>query len=317
MNAAVAPVVDRDRELWMLARELRDSGYRFTTVTPATHARVNARPGNAWARNVEDVFGWSRPFRDGVVSSAWMRRMHAADIVRPHEDGWRSTVRASTLDGAFFLHSAFPTSGADAVFFGPDTYRFAGAIGRHLASGAPVARAVDIGCGAGPGAVLVARARPSAEVFAVDINDEALRFCRLNAALSGVDRIDVRKSDLLSDVDGAFDLVVANPPYLLDRERRTYRHGGGSLGEGLSLAIVDLAASRLAPGGTLLLYTGTAVCGGVDGFREKVAARIGDGLDWRYDELDPDVFGEELLEPAYRDADRIAAVVLSITRADD
>jgi methylase of polypeptide subunit release factors len=315
MTAAVPEVEGRDAELVGIARILQDDGYRFTTVSPATHARVNARPGNAWARTVEDVFGWSRPFRAGVLPDDLLRRMRDADVVRPHEDGWRATIRASTLDDALFLHSAFPTTDADAVFFGPDTYRYAAAIENHLADGRPVRRAVDIGSGAGPGAILVARARPSADVFAVDINDRALRFSRMNAALAGTSRVTVRRSDLLSEVDGDFDLIVANPPYLLDRDERTYRHGGGSLGEGLSLAIVDVGCARLAPGGALLLYTGIAICNGVDAFREQIVARLaGSGLDWRYRETDPDVFGEELLEPAYRDADRIAVVVLTITR---
>ena len=60
-----------DDLLLRLARLLRDGGYRFVTPTPATHARVNARPGNAWARSAEDVFGWSRPFRRaGVLPDA-------------------------------------------------------------------------------------------------------------------------------------------------------------------------------------------------------------------------------------------------------
>jgi SAM-dependent methyltransferase len=314
--AAGAGVPDaRDEALLRLGRALQESRYRFTTVTPATHARVNARPANAWARSPQDVFGWSRPFRAGVLPPGWLDIMQGAGLLDRVEGGWRSTVRASTLGDALFLHSAYPTTASDAVFFGPDTYRFCAAIERHLASDAPVRRAVDVGCGAGPGAVLVALARPGAEVVGVDINEQALRFSRVNAALANVGHVDVRRSDLLGAIEGDFDLIVANPPYLLDREERVYRHGGGGLGEGLSLSIAALAGTRLAPGGTLLLYTGTAVCGGVDRFRELVSAPLAAaGVDWSYRELDPDVFGEELLEPAYAQADRIAAVLVTATR---
>ncbi|MDQ6628721.1 MAG: class I SAM-dependent methyltransferase [Pseudomonadota bacterium] len=298
-----------------LGRALQDSGYRFTTVTPATHERVNARAGNAWAKSIADVFGWSRPFRSGIVPAAWVDLMQGAGVLHAHGNAWRSGVRASTLAEALFLHSAYPTTAGDAVFFGPDTYRFAAAIASHLAAGSVVHRAVDIGCGAGPGAVLVALARRDAEVLGVDINEQALRYSRVNAALAGTPQIVMRRSDLLSAVEGQFDLIVANPPYLLDREERVYRHGRGGLGEGLSLAIAELAGTRLAPGGTLLLYTGTAVCGGVDRFRELAAERLqAAGLDWSYREIDPDVFGEELLEPAYAAADRIAAVLVTATR---
>jgi methylase of polypeptide subunit release factors len=246
--------------------------------------------------------------------------MRNADVLDSYGEGWISRVRASTLRGQLFLHSAYPTTASDAVFFGPDTYRFANAIARHLAGNAAVdtrvRRAVDIGCGAGPGAVVVAVERPQADVFAVDLNDTALRYTTVNARLAGAGRIAAQQSDLLDGVDGDFDLIVANPPYLLDAQERIYRHGGGSFGEGLSLAIAALARTRLAPGGTLLLYTGTAIIDGTDRFRASVASVLdASSLEWHYEELDPDVFGEELGEPAYADADRIAAILLTARKA--
>lgn len=305
-----------DDALLRLAVELKATGYSFTTVTPATHARVNSRLRNAWARSATDIFGWSRPFRKDVVTPQLFAAMRDADVLDTHGEGWISRVRASTLGGLFFLHAAYPTTASDAVFFGPDTYRFADAIARHLAGDAraatPVCRAVDIGCGAGAGAVVVAVERPQAEVFAVDLNDMALRYTTVNARLAGAGRIAVHHSDLLDGVVGDFDLIVANPPYLLDAQERTYRHGGGSFGEGLSLAIAGLARTRLAPGGTLLLYTGAAIIDGTDRFLAAVAPVLdASSLEWRYQELDPDVFGEELAEPGYADVDRIAAVLLT------
>ncbi|MEO7057632.1 MAG: class I SAM-dependent methyltransferase [Caldimonas sp.] len=315
--STVAGVADGDAALLQLGGALQASGYRFTTVTPATHARVNGRAGNEWARSIADVFGWSRPFRSGLLATEWVDWMDAAGVLDTHEDGWRSAIRFSTLAGSLYLHSAYPTTAADSVFFGPDTCRFGTAITAHLAAGhADVRRAVDIGCGAGPGALLVALARPEAEVVGVDINEQALRYTRLAARLAGATNLTTQRSDLLSAVAGQFDLIVANPPYLLDPGERVYRHGGGGLGEGLSLDIATLASTRLAPGGTLLLYTGTAVCGGIDRFHDLVAERLhGSSVDWHYRELDPDVFGEELLEPAYAGADRIAAVLLTVTRS--
>ena len=296
-----------------LARLVQGAGYVFVTPTPSTHARVLGRVGEGWGRegwgrDLRDVFGWSLPFRDGAVDAAVVAAMRGAGVLAAHEDGWRSLVRFSTLDGLTFVHSAYPTVEADSVFFGPDTYRFAQAIGRVLDR--PVRRAVDIGCGAGPGAVLVARAYPGAEVLGVDINDAALRMTRVNASLAGV-AVEAVHSDLLTGVDGTFDLIVANPPYMADPAARAYRDGGGPLGAGLSLRIIGTAIERLAPGGTLLLYTGAAIVAGRDAFREAAAAMLaGAGLTWGYRELDPDVFGEELEGGAYADAERIAAVEL-------
>ena len=311
----VQPSRTPDDALLQLARTLQQTGYHFTTTTPATHAHVNARSENAWARDLRDVFGWSRPFRQNILPPGLFALMQEAAVAEQRDEGWRSLVRLSTLSGLLFLHSAYPTTTADSVFFGPDTYRFARAIMAHLERRAPpVRRAVDLGCGAGPGAVLLARDLPGAEILAVDINPTALRLTEVNAALAGV-QVNACRSDLLADVDGSFDLVVSNPPYLVDPGSRAYRHGGGPLGAELSLDIVRAACDRLAPGGTLLLYTGAAVVNGDDPFRVAATGQLeAAGLDWAYEEVDPDVFGEELAEGAYRDADRIAAVVLTANK---
>jgi SAM-dependent methyltransferase len=305
-----------DAALLALAEAVRDTGYHFVTPTPATHARVNRRPGNEEARDLRGVLGWSRPFRPEAIPPAIFAAMREAGVAVPEAGGlWRSLVRLSSLDGALFLHSAYPTGAADAVFFGPDTYRFAAAIQAALAGRAgPVRRAADIGCGAGPGGILVARAFPEAEVAMLDINEGALRLARVNAALAGAPGAVALRSDLLGGVEGVFDLIVSNPPYLLDPGRRAYRHGGGRLGEGLSVAILEAALGRLAPGGTLLLYTGVAIVEGRDAFLEAARPRLAAaGIAWRYREADPDVFGEELEAGAYDRADRIAAVVLTAT----
>ena len=307
----------RDAALFALASELRDAGYRFVTVTPASHARVNARPGNAQARTLADVFGWSRPFAPGLLTPTMLEALRRADAVEDRAGLLASRIRVSSLGGELFIHSAFPTSNASAVFFGPDTYRFATAIEQWLGT-TPRApqRAVDIGCGAGPGGIVVAKALPRCTVHLVDINDQALRLAGINAALAGASNATACRSDLLSALDGRFDLIVANPPYLLDPSRRAYRHGGGALGEGLSLSILEAALERLSPGGTLLLYTGVAVVDGEDVFERAFASRLArrDDVAWHYREMDPDVFGEELDTEAYGGTDRIAAVVLTLTK---
>lgn len=305
-----------EEALLQLAQQVRATGYHFVTITPLSHARVNRRPGNEWARDAAGVFGWSRPFGEGVLPPEWMELMRRAGALSPHGGGWISRVRFSTLGGQLFVHSAFPTAEADAVFFGPDTVRFAAAIEGALAGGlAEVRRVADIGCGAGPGAILAALARPRAEVLALDINDAALSCARVNAALAGAENVEARRSDLLAGVEGELDLILANPPYLIDPGERAYRHGGGPLGAGLSLAIVEAALRRLAPGGTLLLYTGAAMVGGRDPFRDAVEARLPADAAWSYREVDPDVFGEELEGGAYAEADRIAAVVLTLRKS--
>ena len=94
-----------------------------------------------------------------------------------------------------------------------------------------------------PAGIAVAKRAPGAEVDLVDINPAALRAARVNASLAGVEGVAPRRSDLLRDVEGRFDLIVSNPPFMVDASARAYRHGGGVLGAGLSLAVNALKLS--------------------------------------------------------------------------
>ncbi|AZE55838.1 HemK family modification methylase [Pseudomonas synxantha] len=305
-----------DRALLNLGRGLKESGYRFITPTPLTHERVYRRLATPLAMNMRDVFGWSMPFDNELLPEAFREELLQAGAIEKHDALWRSTVRWSSLDGLLFAHSPFPTVQADAVFFGPDSYRFAQVIEAHLQQRfEPLKRAVDIGCGAGVGALMVARARHDAEVLAVDINPRALRMTAVNAELAGLSNISVYHSDVLASVEGEFDLIVANPPYMNDDCQRAYRHGGGALGEQLSVRIVSESIGRLALGGSLVLYTGVAMVAGGDLFLEAVKPLLAnDAYGWTYRELDPDVFGEELDKPGYEGVERIAVVALTVTR---
>lgn len=308
--------VEADQALLQLGQRLRADGYRFTCVTPATHSRVNAREGSGQASSLRDVFGWSRPFAPGLVSNDELQLLERAQVLVPRGELLGSAVRWSSLDDLLLVHSAFPTDASDAVFFGPDSYRFAQVIHEHLQHNPrPVEHAVDIGCGTGVGALLIARAAQHAQVSAVDINPLALRYATINAALAGVSNVSVAPSDVLDGISGTFDLIVANPPYMLDRSARTYRHGGGALGAELSLRIVEQACERLTRHGTLLLYTGVAIVDGRDALLEAIRLRLaGPQWAWVYREIDPDVFGEQLAEPGYGQVERIAAVALTVTR---
>jgi release factor glutamine methyltransferase len=298
---------------------LRYAHYEFITVTPATHARVNARPGAGKARTLRDVFGWSRPFDSTLLPTDAFEAMQAGNLLEPRDGLFRSKVRFSSLGRMLFAHSAYPTEGADAVFFGPDTYRFAALIEstqrqQPLREGA---RILDVGCGAGPGGLVAARLAPAgAELVLADINPQALAYASANAELNGMAHAQCRQGDLFGAAEGLFDAIVANPPYLVDPAGRVYRNGGGSLGTGLGERIVAEGIGRLRPGGQLLLYTGVPILGGDDPFLEAVSPVLQRaGCRFTYRELDPDVFGEELDMPAYATADRIAAVALVVQSA--
>ena len=101
---------------------------------------------------------------------------------------------------------------------------------------------------------------------------------------------------------------MLNPPFIADDGDRAYRDGGGLHGGQLSLDLAKAALAKLAPGGRLILYTGSAIIKGQDRLYEALAGLIENGCRLEYNELDPDIFGEELSEPSYSDVDRIALV---------
>lgn len=306
-----------DKALFNLGISLSAAGYQFITVSPVTHRRVNARPGNEQAGSLRDVFGWSRPFRESLLPPPMLALLDEAGVLERQGQLLRSMVRYSSLDDALYVHSAYPTTGADAVFFGPDSYRFAALIRHALGTSqqTSIKCAVDIGCGTGIGGIVLAKLLQDQHLRLVlaDINTQALRYAHVNAALAAIEKFECVESDILDAVDGPVDLIVANPPYLLDADARLYRHGGGHLGYDLSVRIVRESLSRLTSGGKLILYTGVAVIDGEDVFKQAIEPELmAAGVHYDYSEIDPDIFGEELENPNYSRTERIASIALVI-----
>jgi len=309
-------MTDAEQALLQLLSTLEARGYAFVTPTPETHGRVLRRPRPPGPATLRDVFGWSRAFAETDLPDEVVALMRRAGVLRRRGRLAASAVRVSTVCGRLFLHSAYPTRDADAVFLGPDSYRFANFIVRELADGRSVERMLDVGAGAGVGGITAAGERPDARLLMTDVNFSALRLARVNAAHAEVEA-ELQRASGLDGVEGPFDLITTNPPYIVDTHGRTYRDGGDMLGARLSLDWAAAGMARLAPGGRLLLYTGSAIVGGEDRLRaalEPAAAEAGCSL--RYRELDPDVFGEQLSQPAYREAERIAVVGAVATRPE-
>ena len=113
----------------------------------------------------------------------------------------------------------------------------------------------------------MAKAFPQAEVFAVDISDDALGLARENAARLGLDaNVIFKKADLLDGIEEAFDLIVANLPYIAMADRsalsREVLHDpevalfGGKGGDEIVRKLIDSARDHLRTGGMLALELG-------------------------------------------------------------
>ncbi len=126
---------------------------------------------------------------------------------------------------------------------------------------------LDVGTGSGVIALTLAAQFPEAEVHAVDISDDALALARENAArLDLQGQVRFAKGNLLAEVEGVFDLIVANLPYVATGERpvlsREVLHDpavavfAGERGDELVRELISAARDRLRPGGMLALEVG-------------------------------------------------------------
>jgi len=246
-------VVTGDKALLELLSRLKACNYQFVAVTPATHSRVLARTPSA-APTLRDIFGWNRIFEEHQLDPALLALLRCSGSLEDVGGKMRSLVRVASLGGELFLHSAFPTTEPDAVFLGPDTYRFARFVCARLPALSSSAWIVDMGSGSGAGGVVVARQAPGARLTLVDVNPAAARLARVNVSFAHV-AAEMRQGN---EIPAGCDLVIANPPYMIDANHRTYRDGGAMYGGEVACAWTEQALRALKPGGTLLLYTGVA-----------------------------------------------------------
>jgi release factor glutamine methyltransferase len=128
-------------------------------------------------------------------------------------------------------------------------------------------RILDVGTGSGVIVLSLAARFPAAELHGVDTSAQALALARENAErLQLQERVRFSKSDLLQEVEGRFDLIVANLPYVASAEAAQLapevEHDppaalfGGTRGDELIRQLIATAPSRLTIGGMLALEIG-------------------------------------------------------------
>ena len=130
-------------------------------------------------------------------------------------------------------------------------------------------RVLDIGVGSGAIALAIADEHPGARVTATDSSSTALAAAAENVARTGL-RVDIVEGELFAGLEGPFDLVVSNPPYVapadvaaLPPEVAEHEPRAALIESGATEAIAENALTRLAPGGSLALEVADGKAGAV------------------------------------------------------
>lgn len=206
---------------------------------------------------------------------------HASLIASAHEEVTQAQLRAfqalitrrtarqpvSRILGTREFHGLTFTLAPDTLDPRPDTETLVTAA-LTLAQAKADFRILDLGTGSGAIIVSLLHALPSATGTATDLSQGAIDAARANAVANSVaDRLELRHSDWFANVDGTYDLIVSNPPYVPDAEVETLSpevrlHDphlalkGGPDGLAAYRTIIQAAPAHLKPGGHLLLEIG-------------------------------------------------------------
>lgn len=161
-------------------------------------------------------------------------------------------------------------------------------------------RVLEVGVGSGAIALAIADEHPGARVVAVDRAEDALALARVNLERTGINgRVELVHGHLLAGVEGLFDLVVSNPPYVLPEEFdslqpeiRLYEPRDALVGEGVGEEIARRARGVLRPDGWIVLES-------ADGRAEALASAL-QGLGYEAVTTTPDLAGRPRVVEARR-----------------
>ena len=146
----------------------------------------------------------------------------------------------------------------------PETEEFVGLVESRIMN--RESRIVDLGTGSGVIALSLAKKIPEAKITATDISDDALLLGHENAVRLGISGVQFLQSDLLENVDGKFDLIVANLPYISRHDRDQLAPEvlrdpevalfAGEKGDEIIRRLIERAPLHLKAGGLLALEIG-------------------------------------------------------------
>jgi SAM-dependent methyltransferase len=223
----MTPAARLPMQRWHLRRLREPAGYALRMLTfedPVTRDEARTALGDV-------------PL-GSLVEAGFIRRIDADRYVSPFN---------LNVVNRIYLICDFLTQGEDAVMG-------AGQMTTYLCDASRtsrrIARALDVGCGAGTAALGLASA--AQRVIGTDINPRAVALSRINGALNGIANVEFREGDLFTPVAGeTFDLIVSQPPFVSAPEgiEAAAFASGGRRGDEIALRLLAGIPAHLAQGG--------------------------------------------------------------------
>jgi len=181
-------------------------------------------------------------------------------------------VRVHVFNNCLFIEPRANRSILDA------SYKLAHAVRQSLPCMKYTWRMLDVGTGTGFHAILFAQ--DFDEVVALDIDEDALANTAQNCAINGVENVVGLQSDMYTNVNGQFNLIMANPPPLFVpegyRENSDYGqfYDGGDFGIELARRIMDGFDEYLADDGVAAIGLISSVVNGRDLVLDYIASNF-------------------------------------------
>lgn len=256
------PSAESPRAAVELARLLRNAGYEPHRIQQrlATGDQLLARSPElpSYLRRLGDadelavllrlfVLGVpvTRARLDELVGAELRERLAGAGLLVQEADAVHGAARLVPHDELLIASDQAGAAEAHADHV-PGVHRPSVALA-HLTVRGQGERALDLCTGNGIQAILLAA--HAERVVATDVNERALAYAAFNAALNGVGNVETRAGSFFEPVDGEqFDLVVANPPYVVSPETTYLFRDGGLSGDAVSEHVVRATPAALAPG---------------------------------------------------------------------
>jgi SAM-dependent methyltransferase len=258
------------------------NSYEVSSVAPIFY-RAFARK-NPDVMPLFEAFAINRPFwrqsLERVMPAALVARLADLGVIVPTraggEDRWVSRLTATPVGPRIFFHDnslIFEHEKPDHVFLGRCSTRLAERAVEAQA-GRRFGRGLDLCTGSGVQAMTMSGACD--EVVGGDVNPRALAYARANAQANGVKNATFVRSDLFTSIEGKFDIITANTPFLLLPEGSKALSGnGGHLGIELAVRLFEGLDAHLEPGGLSLVVASTVIIDGRNVFEEKLRGIFG------------------------------------------